>query len=225
MPVQVIVVDPRPLVREALSHLLDGDEALEVGTPRASLGELFSLAPADRLLVALVGAPALRRLDEQAVREATQLGKSIRILVLAEDYSEEAVCRLLMLGCSGYLAGDTSAALLKKAIRAVARGEIWAERHLVARTLQQALIVAGTDDLLTGREREILGLLRAGHTNRQIAELLFISPDTVKWHVRRVFTKIGAKDRLEATLWARANNIFPRLERAVPAAKPVDHRS
>jgi DNA-binding CsgD family transcriptional regulator len=95
-----------------------------------------------------------------------------------------------------------------------AGGEIWAERHLVTRTLQQALTAAGTDALLTSREREILGLLRVGHSNRQIADTLFISPETVKWHIRKVFSKIGAKDRLEATLYARDHNIFPRQERS-----------
>lgn len=214
MPILVLVVDPRPLVREALTRLLEGEGEFEVDRPVPTLEELFARAAAGRQVVALVGAPALRQADEQALREATRIGKSLRILVLADEYSEEAVCRLLMLGCSGYLSGDASGDTLRKAIQAVARGEIWAERQVVARTLQRALAAAGADDLLTSREREILGLLRGGHTNRQIAELLFISPDTVKWHIRKVFAKIGAKDRLEATLWARANNIFPKLERA-----------
>lgn len=214
MSTLVLVVDPRPLVREALTRLLEGEGEFEVGRPVPTLEELF-IQPGERQqVVALVGAPALRQLDEQALREGTRFGRSLRILVLADEYSEETVCRLLMLGCSGYLAAEASGDTLRKAIQAVARGEIWAERHLVARTLQQALAAAGTDDLLTTREREILGLLRAGHTNRQIAELLFISPDTVKWHIRKVFAKIGVKDRLEATLWARSNNIFPKLEKA-----------
>ena len=213
MPILVLVVDPRPLVREALTRLLEGAGEFDVGRPAPTLEELFARAATARQVVALVGAPALRQADEQALREATRIGKPLRILVLADEYSEEAVCRLLMLGCSGYLSGDASGDTLGKAIEAVARGEIWAERQVVARTLQRAL-AAGADDLLTSREREILGLLRGGHTNRQIAEVLFISPDTVKWHIRKVFAKIGAKDRLEATLRARANNIFPRLEKA-----------
>jgi len=213
MPILVLVVDPRPLVREALTRLLVGEGEFEVGRPVPTLEELFVREPAGRQVVALVGAPALRQAGEQALREATRSGRSLRILVLADEYNEEAVCRLLMLGCSGYLSADASGDTLKKAIEAVARGEIWAERQMVARTLQRALAAAGADDLLTSREREILGLLRGGHTNRQIAELLFISPDTVKWHIRKVFGKIGARDRLEATLWARANNIFPKLER------------
>jgi DNA-binding NarL/FixJ family response regulator len=214
MPILVLVVDPRPLVREALTRLLEGEREFEVSQPVPTLQELFLGVPTGRQMVALVGAPALRQADEQALRESTGFGKPLRILVLADEHSDDAVCRLLMLGCSGYLSGDASGDTLRKAIKAVARGEIWAERQVVARTLQQALAAAGADDLLTSREREILGLLRGGHTNRQIAELLFISPDTVKWHIRKVFAKIGAKDRLEATLWARANNIFPKLEKA-----------
>lgn len=210
LPIPVLVVDPRPLVREALSHLLAGCGEFEVAKAASTVEELFLRSPEKPLCVAVVGAPALRQVDEQALIEGTRQGKPVRVLVLLDEYSEETICHLLMLGCSGCLAGETSAEALKKAIRAVARGEIWAERHLVTRTLQQALAAAGTDALLTSREREILGLLRVGHTNRQIAELLFISPETVKWHMRKVFLKIGAKDRLAATLYARENNIFPR---------------
>ncbi|MGH8458510.1 MAG: response regulator transcription factor, partial [Nevskiales bacterium] len=68
-------------------------------------------------------------------------------------------------------------------------GEIWAPRHLVARALRRALAASGAT--ITNRERDILGLLRLGHTNRQIAQALFISHDTVKWHFRKIFHKIG----------------------------------
>ncbi len=217
MPVPVLVVDPRPLVREALSHLLRNYSDFAVGKAASSLEELFQQAPEQGLRVAVVGTAAWRRMDEQALLERTRLDQSAKILILADDYSEDAICRLLMLGCSGYLPGDASMAVLQRAILAVARGEIWAERHLVTRALQQALAAAGAESTLTSREREILGLLRAGRTNRQIAGQLHLSPETVKWHVGKVFTKIGVKDRLEAALYARASNIFPRQQ---PAAKP-----
>lgn len=231
MPISVLVVDPRPLFREALSRLLEGFEEFGVEKPISTLEELFRRAldnsASDKTLwVAVVGAPALSQIEEQALLEGTRYGKSLKLLILADDYNEETICRLLMLGCSGYLPGDASAEVLRKAILAVARGEIWAERHLVTRTLQQALVAAGTEAILTSREREILGLLRAGNTNRQIAAQLFISPETVKWHMRKVFSKIGVKDRLEATLYARENNIFPRQERPPVGAtlKVVDRR-
>ena len=214
MAIPVLVVDPRPLFREAITRLLEGYPDLEVGEPLSTAEELFRLTPGKPLCVALVGAQALHNLDEQAVMEATRQGRPLRLLILAEEYNENTICRLLMLGCSGFLAGDVSTETLRRAIAAVARGEIWAERHLVTRTLLQALTAAGTDALLTSREREILGLLRVGHSNRQIADTLFISPETVKWHIRKVFSKIGAKDRLEATLYARDHNIFPRQERS-----------
>jgi DNA-binding NarL/FixJ family response regulator len=227
MPISVLVVDPRPLVRDALSRLLEGYPELGVEKAVSTLGELFLRSSDQNLCVAVVGAPALGQIEDQALLEGTRYGKSLKLLVLADDYNEETICRLLMLGCSGYLPGDASAEVLRKAILAVARGEIWAERHLVTRTLQQALAAAGTEAILTSREREVLGLLRAGHTNRQIAAQLFLSPETVKWHMRKVFSKIGVKDRLEATLYARENNIFPRQEKAVLGAglKVADRRS
>ncbi len=217
--IPVVVVDPRPPFREAISHLLEGHPEFTIGTPATSAAELFRRSPKGSLCVAVVGAGAVDKAEEHAIREATRPDRPLRLLILAEEYNEEVIRRLLMLGCSGYLAGEVTAEILKKAILAVARGETWAERHLVTRTLQQALAAHGTDSELTSREWEILGLLRAGHSNRQIAELLFISPETVKWHVRKVFSKIGARDRLEAMLWARDHNIFPRLDHA-PGVAP-----
>jgi NarL family two-component system response regulator LiaR len=123
-----------------------------------------------------------------------------------------------MLGCCGCLAGNATAEVLGKAIRAVANGEIWAERHLVTRALQQALAGGGGDHSLTSREKEILGLLRLGHTNRQIADQLLISRETVKWHLRKLFGKIGVKDRLEAALYARDHNVLPRHDRTEKTA-------
>lgn len=221
MPVSVIVVDPRPLVREALGRLLAEQADFQVEAVAADLGELLQQASGQQSCVAVVGPPAWQKMDECALLEHLRRARSVRVLILADDYNEETICRLLMLGCSGYLAGDVSAEVFKKAILAIARGEIWAERHLVSRALQQALAAAGSDATLTSREREILGLLRTGYSNRQIAAQLFISPETVKWHMRRVFGKIGAKDRLQAALYARENNIFPRQERTErPIAPP-----
>ena len=211
MAVPVLVVDPRPLIRRAISHLLGQCREFAVGEAASSLQDLFLRAPGDAPWVAVVGAPALRDIGDQELREGTRGIKAGRILVLGDEYKEDTICHLLTLGCSGYLCLDTSPEILSQAILAVARGEIWAERHLVTRTLQQALS-AGSSAPLTTREREILGLVREGHNKRQIAALLLISPETVRWHMRRAFGKIGAKSRAEAIGYARDHNIFPRQD-------------
>lgn len=227
MAIHVQVVDPRPLVQEALTCLLQGNSEFHVAHPVGAVADLFdnqvlaNQVPEGDVRVVVAGALALDQLGEQALIAGLRSGHSARLLVLVDSYDERTVCRLLMLGCSGYLPRDAPAETLTKAILAVARGEIWAERHLVTRTLQQALATGGADETLTGREREILGLLRLGHTNRQIAGQLFISPETVKWHIRKLFSKIGVRDRLEAALYAREHNIFPRQERPERTEKPL----
>src|SRR5579885_709948 len=122
MAIAVAVVDPRPLVREALSHLLESYSEFDVRKPASSLHELVTGAPGDAVWVAVAGLGALQQVDDQAVLELTKYGKGIKILVLADDYNEDTVCHLLMLGCSGYLPGDASAETLRKAVLAVARG-------------------------------------------------------------------------------------------------------
>ena len=195
---------------------------MNVASPAASVAELLAgQTPDEQIRVVVAGAAALDQLGEQALIERLRFAGGLKLLVLVDNYDEGIICRLLMLGCSGYLRRDASAETLAKAIFALARGEIWAERHLVTRTLQRALAASGADDALTSREREILGLLRLGRTNRQIAGQLFISPETVKWHVRKVLSKIGVRDRLEAAAYAREHNILPRTERLEKPEKPV----
>lgn len=216
MAISVLVVDPRPLFRQAISGLLAGHKNLGVAEPVATIQDLVALGW-DKGGVAVVGVQALELCDEAAVREASRTAGFPRLLVLGDQCREEELCRLLALGCSGYLGGEATAEALTKAIEAVAAGQIWAPRHLVARALHRALSAAGADALLTSREREILGLLRLGHTNRQIGEALFISPDTVKWHFRKILPKIRVKDRLQAALYARENHIFPRQDNQAAA--------
>jgi DNA-binding NarL/FixJ family response regulator len=202
MAIAVVVVDPRPIVRDALTRLLEGDEDLRIQRPVAGLSGLEPGADAGPL-VALVAEAALNQTDDQTLRQTARFVRPVRLLLLGARFTEEAICGLLLAGWSGCLAADTSPGTLKKAIAAVARGEIWADRRLVARVLDRALSAAGGGGILTVREGKIAGLLDLGYTNRQIAETLCISPDTVKWHLRRVFAKLGAKDRVEAALRVR----------------------
>lgn len=104
---------------------------------------------------------------------------------------------LIERGCSGVLPNDASANLALHAIKAVVRGEIWAPRKILADVLQ-TLIQADQRPKLTKREEEIFALVVDGRKNHDIAEKLFISKETVRWHLRRIYAKLGLRGRPES---------------------------
>lgn len=110
--------------------------------------------------------------------------------------------RLLMEGVAGVIPESFDGALLVRAVRAVHCGEIWAGRLVVSRVLRklQGRLLAKD---LTDREFEVLELVSGGLTNREIADRLFICRETVRWHIRSLYAKIGVKNRAGAIKFAR----------------------
>jgi DNA-binding NarL/FixJ family response regulator len=101
---------------------------------------------------------------------------------------------LLHLGCSGVLRSDMPPSELHRAIHAVAAGELWFPRKVLSNAIRNLLSMSNPKRL-TQREKEILNLIALGYNNREIAKTLFISRETVRWHVRSLYTKLGTHDR------------------------------
>jgi len=148
----------------------------------------------------------------EATREIVALGRedSSRVVILTTFDLDEYVWEALRAGASGFLLKRTPAEDLVAGIRVVAAGEA-----LLAPSVTQRLIetfrarpeAAPARDLselddLTGREREVLGLVARGMANGEIAAHLFLSEGTVKTHVKRIFSKLGLHDRTQAVILA-----------------------
>ena len=132
-----------------------------------------------------------------------------RVIVLTTFDHDEYVFGALRAGASGFLLKRTPAEELVDAIRIVAEGEALltpeATRRLVADFAKQNHAPAEARDAmdwLTPREREVLVLIARGLTNREIASSLNVSLETIKTHVKRIFTKIGVHDRAQAVIAA-----------------------
>jgi DNA-binding NarL/FixJ family response regulator len=108
----------------------------------------------------------------------------------------------LRIGCVGFITQDASPTVLKKAVRVVAGGEFWADHRATSRVVQQLLSQSGSRNL-TPREKQVLWLIGQGLKNRAIADRLYITRDTVRWHIRSVYSKIGVHDRLSAAFYAQ----------------------
>ena len=115
----------------------------------------------------------------------------------------------LRAGARGYLTKDAGAEQIRAAVQAVARGEAALDpaiqHHVLAAVSAPADREAEAPDDLTPREVEVLGLIAEGLTNTEIAERLVVSAATVKSHVNHIFSKIGARDRAQAVVYAYAN--------------------
>jgi LuxR family transcriptional regulator of csgAB operon len=112
-------------------------------------------------------------------------------------------------GIKGFFYRDDSLLQMLKGVRSLVQGEFWVSRDILARfalqsRMRKSRIVKEKTDL-THREVEILALLSIGSSNDDIAEKLFISPNTVKTHLYRVFRKIKVPNRFQAALWAAKN--------------------
>jgi DNA-binding NarL/FixJ family response regulator len=112
------------------------------------------------------------------------------------------------MGCMGFLRPESPPWQIRRAVEAVASGELWAPRLLLSQMCREYL--SSHDPCkLTGREEEILALLAQGHKNREIAASLFISRDTVRWHMRAIYAKLGIHDRRSAASYATGRSLKP----------------
>lgn len=157
------------------------------GNPESILALAVRLAPCVLVLQEDV-ADKLNRDDLSQV-----LGESIRLLVEVKDSDlarEEAFIRM---GCAGVVSCSAAAAEALRALKTVAEGELWISGPVMSNLVRKLLWESKHH--LTIRESEILALVELGLKNDEIGERLFISPQTVRWHLRGLYAKIGIHDR------------------------------
>jgi len=136
--------------------------------------------------------PYLSSLLKKNPRFCFRANGLLGLLVLMEESALQSPTALLCAGVAGFLEGGCSREVLLKALKRVEAGELWASRKLVREALRHLISI---DDRFTRREFEILQRISAGQNNRQIAEELFITRDTVRGHLRSAYTKLGVHDR------------------------------
>jgi len=209
--IRVLIVDDHPVVRDGLRGMLSGRPEFEVAGEaedgQAAVEAARRLLPdvilMDLRMPVLDGAAATRR-----IRDAFP---DCRVIVLTTFDEDEAVFDGLRAGAAGYLLKDAPTDKLFEAIRAAARGETFLQPSVATRVVaefarlsEQAPVWAqALSEPLSPREMEILRLLAAGSTNREIAEKLVIAEGTVKNHVTSIFNKLNVTDRTRAALRAR----------------------
>jgi len=194
----LLIVDDHAVVRDGLAAMLSFQSNMVVAghakNGREAI-EQFRAARPDVVLMDL----AMPELDGVgAIIAIRSEFPDARILVLTTYDGDESVYRALENGAKGYLLKDTSTADLLEAIRKVHAGETQVSERAALRLAERAM--AGGS--LSAREIEVLTLIAAGESNKEIAAHLFISEGTVKTHVLRIHEKLGVNDRTEAVVTA-----------------------
>jgi DNA-binding NarL/FixJ family response regulator len=195
MPIHVIVADTGPLMSQSLAQALRRDPGIEsypaTGSPEQELERCRQI----QSCVLLADEAFLERADPVWFRKQVDCGRGIAVLVLGARYDPERVSFWLRLGCLGYISKEDGLDAVRKAVLAVTAGQHWARRGDLARLIRDLIEADERRPALTVREREILERIARGWNNAQISDELCISLETVRWHCRRLFQKLGARSR------------------------------
>ncbi|MGH9223451.1 MAG: response regulator [Acidimicrobiales bacterium] len=211
---RVLVADDDDLMRAGLVELLTADPSIEVvgeaATGRQAVEKAGRLIP-DVVLMD-VRMPDLDGIE--ASRALAQTSPQVRILILTTFEQDDYVFGALRAGASGFLLKRSRPEDLISAVHAVASGDSLLSpsvtRRVIDRLARQPAPAFPDDSLLqhlTVREREVLGLMSRGLTNREIAAALVVEESTARTHVKRTLMKLGLRDRVQAVIFAYETGI------------------
>jgi DNA-binding NarL/FixJ family response regulator len=211
--IRVLVVDDDALMRAGLRGVLASDDGIAVVGEAADGGEAIArvAALAPDVVLMDVRMPGLDGIA--ATREVLAASADVRVLILTTFEQDDYVFGALRAGASGFLLKRARPEDLLAAVRAIAAGDALLSPSVTRTVIErlargaaddEASAAADTDGLadLTAREREVLDLLARGLSNAEIAAALVIEESTVKTHVKRVLTKLGLRDRVQAVIYA-----------------------
>lgn len=199
--IRVMIVDDHAVVRSGLSKFLMVKPNLELVAEAESGEEAIRLCGLYRPDVVLMDLMMPGMGGVTATREVRQRYPDTQVIALTSFSEENLVQGALQAGAVGYLMKNVTAADLACAIRAAYAGKFTLSPE-ASEVLAQSVIHSVPGNELSQREREVLRLMVKGRSNIEIAESLFISLGTVKFHVRNIFNKLCVESRVEAVTLA-----------------------
>ena len=205
---RIIVCDDHTLVRQGLRKILeeqpDWEVVGEAGDGRQAVSQTLALQPDVAILD--VGMPLLNGID--ATRQIVRKAPDVRVLILSMHADEAYITQALQAGAKGYLLKDSADTDLIHAVTAVAAGKSFFS-PVVAGVMLDDYVKHLADkgivdryEALSEREREIFQLVAEGHSNKEIAEMLSVSPTTVETHRAHILQKLGVHNTAELVRYA-----------------------
>ena len=205
--IRIVLADDHTLVREGIRTLLGLADDFELVGEAGDGEETVRVVRETRPDVLLLDMRMPKGDGRFVVAELARLGALPATLILTTFEDDDAALEVIRAGARGFLLKDVKYDRLAEAVRALAAGETMIQPALTARAERELSTRAApdsdsTDAELSPREREVLRLVAAGYSNREIAKALFVAEGTVKNHVSNILSKLGARDRTRAVLKA-----------------------
>jgi two-component system response regulator DegU len=198
--IKVLVVQSQSLFAKALSHLLSIDRTLDVLGDVEDLNAATIEALAPEVILLDLEDPLLEL--ESALEACRQHSSSARICILSSHLKPEVMQRCLAAGADGYVAKDVSPSELSRALHAIAGGASYVDPRVAGGMLRRRGNNGDQKEELSPRELEIVRLIAAGLSNKEIGQRLFLTEKTVKNHTSRIFAKLNVVARTQVAVHA-----------------------
>jgi DNA-binding NarL/FixJ family response regulator len=217
--IRIVIIDDSSLFRDGLVNLLNSQPDLDMVATADTVASAIEQVRAHRPDIILLGWAAGSPNSAKVYAAINDAKLASRVIMLAAGDAREDFVEAVKQGCCGIVPKQTSTDLLMKSIRKVHAGEFWLDRLTTAEVIRKLakkgagngqssrLGVRDQSSALSTREREIVILVAQGFKNKEMAEKMFISEQTVKNHLHNIFDKLGVSDRLELALYAIHHNL------------------
>jgi two-component system, NarL family, response regulator LiaR len=209
MGIRILIVDDHVIVRQGLRMFLSADPELEIAGEAGDGAEAVRMAEElhpDLVLMDLL-MPVMDGIAATAI--IRQKLPDTEVVALTSVLEDESVTSAVRAGAIGYLLKNTEGAELRRAIKAAAAGRVELSPSAAEHLLREIRVPDKQVGTLSERELEVLGLLALGRSNKEIAQALSITDQTVKSHVSHILTKLGLASRTQAALYAVRSGLVP----------------
>jgi len=209
---KIIIVDDHILFREGLAAIIRSESDFEIIGQAGSVQEAIELVRVLKPDMVLMdfGLPDGTGADATQAILAEYPGCKVVFLTMSEE--DEDLFAAIRSGAKGYLLKNMRPSKLVSSLKSVERGESALSRTMTLRLMEELarskVVTRAAEPTLTRRELEVLRELAAGLSNQEIAERLFISENTVKYHVHSILDKLSLSDRRDAALYAREHGLL-----------------
>lgn len=209
-PIDVVISDDHPVFREGLRKLLEAEPGFRVVAEASNGEETVRLVRQFKPRVLLLDLAMPKGNGLETLRALNQLGLQTRTILLTAAIEKEELLEALQLGARGIVIKDSTLQVIMKSIRCVNDEQFWVGQESVSDLIQALRRLspqhrgpeATRNFGLTTRELQVIALIVAGYTNKDLAQKLGISEHTAKHHLTNIFDKLGVSNRLELVLFA-----------------------
>jgi len=216
--ITLLVFCPSEIILAGILRALEADPDLDIvniekNTIESFMDSIRKLKPEVILFAHMEALPNLREICK-AIREISKAQGKSELLLLGSIPAHEEIVNLINAGARGYFDLNDASTQLPEAVRGIHKGEIWLPRDKMSSIMDRIISVVGRDlkektlDQLTPTEFQVLRLIGQGKSNDEIAELMFISKNTVRSHIKSIYAKLDTHSRLQLALYAINSALF-----------------